>query len=68
MTPISKLLLRYIQDNANASKELKLSNKEIGVEIGVHASSVSKCVRLLKIENLIETKYDDNLDRTIILK
>lgn len=68
MTPISKLLLRYIQENVNSKKELKLSNKEIGIEIGVHASSVSKCVRLLKVEGLVETKYDDNLDRTIILK
>lgn len=67
MTPIQKLLLKYLQENKDESNQIKSSNKEIAKEIGVHAMSISKGVKLLKEENIIGTNYEDNLRRIITL-
>lgn len=67
MTPIMKLLLNYIKDNIDENDQIKMSNSELSLKLGVHVMSISRCVKLLKQENIIETKYEDNLRRVITL-
>lgn len=65
MTPITRLLFEFIKQNVNSNNQLNLSNEEISGKLEVNKSSVSRCVKLLKLEGLISTAYDDDLRRTI---
>lgn len=67
MTPITKLLLKYLQENKNESNQIKSSNKEIAIILGVHAMSISKCVKSLKNDGIVKTDYEDNLRRVITI-
>ena len=67
MTPIAKLLLKYLQENKDGNNQINLSNKTIAQELGVHAMSISNCVKQLKEGNMVVTEYKDNLRRVITL-
>lgn len=68
MTPIMKMLLRFIKENTDGNNEFKWGNKEISKELGVHEISISRCVGLLKKQGEIETVYSNDLRRTITIK
>lgn len=67
MTPIQKLLLKYLQENKDKNNQIKMSNKELAQIIGVHAMSISKSVKALKNDGIVKTEYEDNLRRVITL-
>ena len=67
MTPIAKLLFEFIQRNLDNNNQIKMSNNEIASHLGVHAMSISKGVKQLKDNGLVDTFYSDNLRRVITL-
>lgn len=66
MTPIQKLLLRYIQENAK-DNQINMSNAKLAKELGVCSSSIFKCIKALRESGVINVVYDNRTRRAIVL-
>ncbi|MFA7287460.1 MAG: helix-turn-helix domain-containing protein [Melioribacteraceae bacterium] len=67
MTPITKMVLRFIKENLDSNNQIKISNYKIAQELGVHEVSVSRCIGLLRQQGVIVIENGGSTKRTITL-
>lgn len=68
MTPITKMVFRFIKENLDGNNQITSNNSEIAEHLGVHEGSISRCIGALKEKGVIEIEFGDSLKRIITYK